>query len=543
MRVSRQLYHLLCCSILIAYPIQHPSLINDNNNRPWLRLGAIATILSLALDPFAQQLVQTEPRLANTTIWTPTIARTDRYAKGTDIGPSGSNPPFADTDLSMKIAILYGISHTSAEVLSQSSHNCATGNCTWDPFESLAVCSSCNDLQGHLTRYSNFTTLMSILDIDQTLGISIDGTTFRTDNNLIINNADNLTFIPPIWKAPEHAGTIFMTTYGTGNASATASFKDNDLLIWSTSILRLRKKAGLEWPDLAMIEAAECALYYCVKQYNASVYNGVFHENETIVENVRRSPDSWQLQHTNYFGGPDYRKFENDDEVRSLEYLNRTAGLYWSDLMLETDSGSKYNVSSQGVHGISAYFQNTFREEVNTNKSDVGGILNGWALFFGSAQYSPAIMQNLWESPNFSATFNVLARSMSNAIQASDYSPDDTNSSSIQAGVAQVVVIYYSIEWGWIALHAALVLAGIVFLAITIWKTISLGIPAWKSHSLPPLAFPDQVGNLLSDVGSVDVMEQRAARHYVRFVASGTDAMRLTEVTGLVQRPPQRPSQ
>lgn len=115
--------------------------------------------------------------------------------------------------------------------------------------------------------------------------------------------------------------------------------------------------------------------------------------------------------------------------------------------------------------------------------------------------------------PNVGATFNTLARSMSNAIRSGDYSLRDINSSSVHKGVAQVVVIFYSIQWGWITLHAVLVQAGLVFLAITIWKTTSLGIPARKSHELPPLAFSYQVDNLFSSAESIGVMRQRAAKH------------------------------
>lgn len=333
-----------------------------------------------------------------------------------------------------------------------------------------------------------------------------------------------------------------MTAYGTGNSSATASFQDNDLLIWSTTIIRLQAKAGPDnrWPGLPT-EAIECALYYCVKQYKATVYNGILSEDESIVDNVRRSPSSWQIQPKRYSGGPDHIHFENSSKVSSLEYSNQTAGLYWSVLMLETDSGASYNVSQQGVRGTSAYFQTTFREEVDLGQdaTPISGVLNGWALYFGgSAQYSPIIMQTLWESANISATFDALGRSMSNTIRAAEYSADGANSSTAQVGTAQVTVVWYSIKWGWIALHAVLVLVGLVFLAVTIWETASMRVPAWKSHSLPALAFPDQVGNLLSDAGSVAVMELRAAKHQVRFAACGCDAGPMTEAKGLVQRTP-----
>lgn len=268
-------------------------------------------------------------------------------------------------------------------------------------------------------------------------------------------------------------------------------------------------------------------MYYCVKQYNAGVYNGVFYETETTIPKFRRSPFFWQ---SNVDPDPD------KNELKSVEYGDEDEGSLWSDLMLESDSGSKYSVSQNGVHGISAYFQSTFRNEVNLSDYDLPGVLSGWALSYnGRRDYSPAIMQTLWESPNLSATFDALARSMSNAIRASDYSPGNTSSSSVHTGVAQVVVILYSVQWEWIALHVALMLAGLVFLAFTIWKTISLEIPAWKSHSLPPLAFSYQVDNLFSGTDSIRVMEQRAAKHYVRFAAFVNDAMSLAEVAQAAQ--------
>lgn len=454
----------------------------------------------------------------------------------------------------MKMAVLNGLAHTTEEVINQTSYSCATGNCTWNPFESLAVCNRCNDLQGQLTRYSNRTALINILNNDDSKSAFENGTTFRTNNNLIINNADNISYISPTGTTAP-LSIIYMTAYGTGNASATASFKDNDVLIWSTSILRLRTihESDLRWPDLP-IEAIECALYYCVKQYNASVHNGVFYENEATLQNVRRSPDSWQLQPIRYLGSPYFFQFINTTEGRSLEYNNRTAGLYWSDLILESDSGSKYNVSQQGVHGTSAYLQNTFRYKIDINRFndtfgdrfttglDLSGVLNGWALSFGNVtQYSPTIIETIWQSQNISATFDAVARSMSNAIRASEYSLRDTNSTSVHKGVAQVVVIFYSVQWRWIILHAALVLAGLIFLAITIWKTINLGIPAWKSHSLPPLAFSYQVDSLFSSADSVEIMEQRAAKHHVRFAANTKDVTFLTErATNSDQHPSQQ---
>lgn len=75
-----------------------------------------------------------------------------------------------------------------------------------------------------------FTILVNELKIDHSFASVDDGTTLKKDNNLINNNADKATYVPPTGDIPLH-GIIYMTTYGTGNTSATASFKANDLLI------------------------------------------------------------------------------------------------------------------------------------------------------------------------------------------------------------------------------------------------------------------------------------------------------------------------
>lgn len=39
---------------------------------------------------------------------------------------------------------------------------CATGNCSWDNYASLAVCSSCHDLSGRVKRTTRLTTVTEV---------------------------------------------------------------------------------------------------------------------------------------------------------------------------------------------------------------------------------------------------------------------------------------------------------------------------------------------------------------------------------------------
>jgi hypothetical protein len=137
---------------------------------------------------------------------------------------------------------------------------------------------------------------------------------------------------------------------------------------------------------------------------------------------------------------------------------------------------------------------------------------NGWYNAFSAAngQYTPPVMQAFYESNNLSNTLEVLARSMSNTIRAAD-------DSTAQTGVPQVMTTFYHIRWPWITLHAILVVAGAVFLAITILETRSSGVPAWKSNSLALLSQKNEIGDVFTGVESLNVMEEKARKYNVLF--------------------------
>jgi hypothetical protein len=509
----------------------------------------VATILSIALDPFAQQLIQTKPILKDDLSLQASILMATRYDKGFVRGPpSPFDLAFADADLGMKVAIFNGMSQSLETVISQTNYVCPTGNCTFAPFRSLAVCSSCNLLDQELSSYADLTTLINELDVDGSLALRTNGTTFRTSNNLIINNADGMEYLP-LGSNPDvfpAFGIMYMTAYSTANASKTASFQDSDLLIWSTTILRLNEtvKKGSTWPDLPIL-AQECSLHYCVKSYEAEVSNGKFTERETVDVSYHRSPDSWQVVEMNFlnsinYQGADYRNFANDTSIHTLEYTNRTAGLAWTDLSLVSENSQQaFNVSDQGVHGLSAYIQEALAQNTSLDYFDPGALVNGWYINFNDqVQFAPLILEPLGTASDTPRVFETLARSMSNAIRASNQSTSASDNSTSPAAAAQTVFILYTIEWGWISLHVALILIGIIFLLFTMWETSRLDIPVWKTHSLPPLAFPDQIGHLLSGVITLDGMEERAEKHIVRLVSSQYTALPTSQANHTIRRKP-----
>ena len=489
-------------------------------SRSLLWLGAFITVLAIALDPFAQQLVQFEQHLSNAADTQTIVARAQRYSKGTELGTrEDSIIPGVITmaDYSMQSAISYGLVQQYDTVVQQTSFKCPSGNCTWSPFESLAVCSVCNNLTDQLTAYAAPYNLW--YDLNGSLDLAAqpefhNGTTIRLPNGLFINNLDGISYTTPAFSDGGY-GNVYMTTLGTGNASKTNSLEDNDSLIWAMSILKLQESSNssLVWPNIP-VEAIECGLFYCIKQYSSIVQNGVLQEAETYVSTISRDSNSWQLIISN---GHNYSGIIlNANEVQSLEFNNITSADPRTDLMF----GNGFNVSQAAIDSISNYFQNQFSNIPNLNytysmdgeqrpedTSPTPVTLNG---FYSNPLYSPSVMQVLFDSFNINETFRSLARSMSNALRAG------ADNSTVQSGGKGVMKTHYRIQWPWIALHALLVLAGIAFLAITIVKTKEARVPTWKSSSLAPLSCSTEIGDVLAGIESIEMMEEKASQHRVR---------------------------
>lgn len=109
-------------------------------------IGAILTILQLSIGPFVQQIIRYETHSVNiNTVSIPIAISYD------PLDCADSAEECTDVTLSMKAAIMnaaldIGANSTDFDI----APNCPTGNCTWEPYQSLAVCSKCADLRGQL---------------------------------------------------------------------------------------------------------------------------------------------------------------------------------------------------------------------------------------------------------------------------------------------------------------------------------------------------------------------------------------------------------
>lgn len=105
-------------------------------------------ILTLALNPFSQQVATYKPRMVSSTEGA-TNLRSTGYELA--LGSASSSEGFIPI-LPLKAAVYNGLFAEDGKPLLKLPVSCLTGNCTWDKFETLGVCNKCVDMTDYLDR-------------------------------------------------------------------------------------------------------------------------------------------------------------------------------------------------------------------------------------------------------------------------------------------------------------------------------------------------------------------------------------------------------
>ncbi|KAF7538973.1 hypothetical protein G7054_g2526 [Neopestalotiopsis clavispora] len=473
-----------------------------------VRSGAIVIILSLAIDPFSQQLVQLKQEVVYTSDSATSVNRAVKYFKGSlffltqsDNGIYSSDWATADADYLMQSSVYSGLSRPEDDVFQQLNFTCSTGNCTWErPVESLAVRSRCVDLASVLEKREDNGGLIASFEVIR--GPSGPGQrAYRLPNGLVIDNYNTFTFPDTDDELASYYPGILMTAFGTGDPNLTNSMQDLDTLIWATNFLKVQhppdKYNRTRWPDLPM-QALECGLYYCINRYIPSIKQSILKES---TENISfsRAPISWSLLFSPNLDSPD------------------------SDDLMLTANNQSYNITQTAVYSISSFFQSLYTSHsslFNQSKHPdiIEGRLNGFYVWnapqwqsHSSFQYSPSVMQVFWSEQDIPALFRAIARSMSNAIR--DGADDDTKKTV--TGSTGVLTTHYHVQWGWIAMHFAVFLSGLGFLIATMVRSRRASptvlIPVWKDDALAALNFGSQLGPIFGSSDNLKEMEEVAA--------------------------------
>lgn len=216
-------------------------------------------MVAAAIAPFVQQVIaiNLRPVLASS----PSSIQICNSSIYTDYA-EGPGPGMNVVPLSTAGAIYTGLFQSASPHSDAVTMSCPTGNCTFDPYQSLALCTRCANVTDQLSNSS------------QSFG-TLTNYDYRLPNGLHFQTAMNMMYLMN--------GTV-----------------DLDLLRVDTggvpSILNFTAISAAGYGVPPSVSATECALYFCVDTYATSVTQGAFNETRVSTRTSSNASTSAVMQ-------------------------------------------------------------------------------------------------------------------------------------------------------------------------------------------------------------------------------------------------------
>ncbi|ORY72145.1 uncharacterized protein BCR38DRAFT_28151 [Pseudomassariella vexata] len=458
--------------------------------RHWTALGAVVTIVLLGFEPFLQAVIDFEGRIDSIEGVTPPIIgagiRLDSGKYYTSpgspisaiINPANNRtwsvyPHASQPDLGMAASVYSGFYNSSSTNDQTVSFLCPSGNCTWAPFASLAVCGKCYDVMADVKREELFGTDLGTITATAT-NFETNYTRFSLPYISLSNMAQQKDDQFSAWMA---AATIT-------NPGRSIKFKNNHLLLSVVGVIKADDTYRLNktiWSKTS-ITATECALYFCTNAYNSSVQHGRL--QETVIGTwTERVPGSFSAMPGGPLGPSNFSDFESYNNDSLYSYFGNTDRY---DLQLQVPESEaqtlglvpenatlRFNVSQDTI-GSTIAFLNTNFFQTSVNPQAV------WPQRGSQGFSQTPAAQAFYESTNLTKTFEKVAQSMTKWIR--DYS------NATQRGVQEEWVIHIQVQWWYLACPLATVMAGCLFMLLSMLETRRLGLKPWKTDVIATLA-------------------------------------------------------
>ena len=541
-----------------------------------LRLGLIMALLTIAVDPFSQQLLQLRQdveyideldysyaiasrattyeggKITSTNASLSSI-RTDR--------PAAKDARKAVPEFSMEAAILNGLSQPT-EMIHQLGGvaSCPTGNCTWESFNTLGVCHRCANVTNKLEKigdFGDFFNMMNGDDPDRRIDTG-NATALVLPNGQFLANQNgcggksSTCYLGP--GSPSSANSYVLTTYSTGDWKKTLSFKGIDTLIRSMSAIYMDGRRYDElynhtrdnnnysildpeyyvededrdgwkrWPK-SPVTAMECAVYFCAKDIRARMAGNVLTEEAT-------ESDDWRRARYEPKGLSGRQVEENEDNVDanlSLQFNATAHDDTQIQLYIELTGGHSRNpdyywMKPEAYLPITALLEDILKDswhnETNVLKRVRKRIPHLEHMFdgaiLGESDFKPEALKSMWSDFSFDLerTFESLATSMTNEIRMNGVNTEDEIHGKI--GISRTA---YRVVWYWLSLHGLIFVGSVVFCIETMM--VPGDVPVWKSHSLATMSQGHAIVDFGTDAKSLRELEKRAQGAQVSLLGDG----------------------
>ena len=437
----------------------------------------------------------------------------------------------------MELSVLTAFAGPGSGISQQPGFNCTSGSCEFEPYESLSVCSRCDDITSSLKKRAKEGPLL-IFQVDEDLDAAQSKKLFNTTeyylpNGLYLNNADD-DGDPDIWVADK----MLMTMFGTGDRNKTVAMQAIDTLLWDQSFIMVDHTVGDlrygPWPG-PRVSAYECELHYCIKEFTAVIKDGELSETYREVDEYKRDPNSWRLNYPAFSqmaDPPDLPEWTQDylpyDPI--LSAFPRTPlelGLpptYQSGFAIDSTSVWSNNIlMKKHLTACIDRSDNCTEENQGASFGPPNGYFHG-----GISGHKPDFAKTLRKIEDLDLMFRKISESMTTAMRndadpvwlsTNNYTNDPNAHLGPKAALGKVIqpVPVYLIVWPWITLHFLSTLGGLVFLTLTIRFSAKACVPAWKTSELAIFAQACGMERIFDGDEKRSELEQKARAASVMF--------------------------
>lgn len=403
-------------------------------------------------------------------------------------------------DLGMVASVYAGFDNQSSSPLRKTEFTCRTGNCTWTPFTSLAVCASCRDATALIT--SSTHNASEAMPGGHTDGVE---TVFSLPLNNI-TNWDSISHAEAVGKKRGEGmrisgNSVIMSAQGTVNGSALYSFRNSTTFLFGFSIMHADEgylNGSVPWNDSRPI-GTECGLELCTNIYRSEVKEGVLAEG-VLYSSAERDMQSLLPGFYPPGDGPDkcgssWNQLNNNSLYYGYAGDSQMA-IDRSDLVLhisEEDAAQHgvprgqdaepllFNITDQTLKSTIAWMKGEFA----SGHLVWYNAITGTGLNFyqdGTFWNQTAVASSLVDRLQLAQTFARVADSMT--VWARNLGYSDTP----VYGTTTSWVLHTRVRWPFIAFPIATTLAGCVFCCFVILETRRLGLRPWRDSCLAIMA-------------------------------------------------------
>ncbi|KAN0081758.1 Protein of unknown function (DUF3176) domain containing protein [Elaphomyces granulatus] len=397
-------------------------------------VGAIVAIVSLAMDPFTQQVLSYHVVTVNATHSSVSLPAAKAYNYNIPPIPGTSDPVLNYNVLAgMTPAAFMAMFSTSNKV----SFNCPVGNCMWPEFTTAAICNNCTNqtrqLRPNCPSDADNGTHRCMYTFSNELSVGAYSSTSQgnwTLMNITVNHHHH------------HHHEKFGPSIGNISYIGFPRF-DGDLQN-STRPL-----------------AYSCEMTWCQQTFSSSkTLEGVLEDNPT-----KLSPLTF-LPCKPLAGAP------GEGELMCPGFPSDQSPPHWPHYnhSILNDSSAIW-IGNESARDVFNWLNGTLTLSVSTEELESN---SNWEVLT-----NVVVAKMLYNKgfDNVTSTFDKIATALTNAVR------QGPNTTSI-TGQAQALDVYIRVRWAWLSLPLMLVVFGVSFLAISIMFSSRPGRHVWKSSTL-----------------------------------------------------------